>query len=579
MKKYFLITLLFLVTSIYMDAQTKKYVTYTVKKGETIKSIAKDLNISPKELYDLNPDVDRKPKENTVILIVVEQKEVILETIQYQVQSKETLYGISKKFQITMEEIIQLNPILVDGLKDGQFILLPKTAVEVIQTEKKAAITPKKIIHTVEKGDNFYNLTKRYQLTEEELIAQNPILKEGVKLGMELQILTDKKNENNTDKKTENILETPKQQLKTPLNLSIKSGKTVNVAMMLPFKLNEIGAANLQFNNSNSLLNITTEFYQGALVAIDSLRNHGANINLKSFDSENNDDKIIEILKNNNLSNTDVFIGPLFLSSAYKLAKNINNGFVIAPMNSKEHTKFNESNLIKSGVRDELLEDGILQFMKRNFGGQNVVVVGDNKPGTNDEADRIAWKLKTNSTINNVTVLKPSSGYITKQRFESVLNRNKENWILMVGDDNIVITDAVNTYGIVDKSVEIRLFTLKNEGNIEKANNVHLARLNFTFPSAEYSDFNNINIQSFVNQYKLKYFAPPSAQAIRGFDVTYDILFRMLYNGKNGDSIDQHKFDRIAARFDYKPTAVSGYENKGIFILKYEPDLSLTLLE
>ncbi|MDO9260825.1 MAG: LysM peptidoglycan-binding domain-containing protein [Flavobacteriaceae bacterium] len=571
MKKYFLIVLMFLLSLYDVEAQTKKYVSYTVKKGETIKSIAKDLNVSAKELHDLNPDVDKKPKENTVILIAVEVKEVTPETIQYQVQPKETIYGIAKKHQITIEEIFKLNPILVDGLKEGQIILLPKTNLTVIQTEKSVENGRQKIIHIIEKGDTLYNLAKRYQLSQEELIAQNPILKDGFNLGVELHILPGKIIGNNQ--------EIPKQQQKTPINLSFKSGKMVNVVLMMPFKLSEIGDATAHFNNSSSLLNITAEFYQGAMVAIDSLKNQGANINLKSFDSENNDEKIISILKNNNLSNTDVFIGPLFLASAYKLAKNISSGFVVAPMNSKEHNKFNESNLIKSGVRNELLEDKILQFMKRNFGGQNIVVVGDNKPGTNDEADRIAWKLKSNSSINHITVLKPTSGYITKQRFESVLNQHKENWILIVGDDNIVITDAVNTFGIADKSINIRLFSLKHEGNIEKANNVYLGRLNYTFPSAEFSDFNQLNVQLFVNQYKEKYVAPPSSHAIRGFDVTYDILFRMLYNGKNGESIDQYKFDRVAARFDYKPGLVTGFENNGIFILKYEPDLRLTLLE
>lgn len=572
MKKYFFITVLFLLTSIYVEAQVKKYVTYTVKKGETIKSIAKDFNISPKEIYNLNPDVEKKPKENTVILIPTLATSEALQpnTIQYLVQPKETLFSISKRYNISVEEIIKINPILVDGLKEGQIILIPTTAGEIIKPEIKEEVLPKEIIHIIEKGDTFYNVTKRYQISEEELIAQNPILKEGFNLGIELRIKTEKG-------AVLNQLQ-PKKVTKTPSNIVFNSNKTLNVVLMMPFKLNEIVDVGVHFNNSTSLLNITTEFYQGAMIAIDSLQKQGANINFKSFDSEQNDEKIISILKTNNLSNTDVFIGPLFLSSGYKLAKNITNGIVVAPMSSRDHNKFNEINLIKTGVKNELLEDKILQYIKRTYAGQNMIVIGDNKPGSNNEADRIALKLKSNSIIKNVTVLKPTAGFITKQRFQSVLNNHKQNWILLVGDDNIVITDAVNTYGISDKSIDIRMFSLKYEGNIEKANNVHLARLQFTYPSAEYSDFNNINVQSFINQYKQKYIASPSSNAIRGFDVTYDILVRMLLNGNINERIDNYKFDRIAARFDYKP-ALAGFENNGIFILKYETDLSLTLIE
>ena len=561
-----------MLTSIYVEAQVKKYVTYTVKKGETIKSIAKDFNISPKEIYNLNPDVEKKPKENTVILIPTLATSEALQpnTIQYLVQPKETLFSISKRYNISVEEIIKINPILVDGLKEGQIILIPTTAGEIIKPEIKEEVLPKEIIHIIEKGDTFYNVTKRYQISEEELIAQNPILKEGFNLGIELRIKTEKG-------AVLNQLQ-PKKVTKTPSNIVFNSNKTLNVVLMMPFKLNEIVDVGVHFNNSTSLLNITTEFYQGAMIAIDSLQKQGANINFKSFDSEQNDEKIISILKTNNLSNTDVFIGPLFLSSGYKLAKNITNGIVVAPMSSRDHNKFNEINLIKTGVKNELLEDKILQYIKRTYAGQNMIVIGDNKPGSNNEADRIALKLKSNSIIKNVTVLKPTAGFITKQRFQSVLNNHKQNWILLVGDDNIVITDAVNTYGISDKSIDIRMFSLKYEGNIEKANNVHLARLQFTYPSAEYSDFNNINVQSFINQYKQKYIASPSSNAIRGFDVTYDILVRMLLNGNINERIDNYKFDRIAARFDYKP-ALAGFENNGIFILKYETDLSLTLIE
>lgn len=397
MKHYFLINLLFFLIFFNGVAQTKKYVSYTVKKGETIKSIAKDLNISPKELLDLNPDVDKKPKENTVILIAVEVKETKPETIQYQVLPKETLYGIAKKYQLSIEEILQLNPILVHGLKEGQIIELPKTNLTTTPVITPV-IEPQKITHTIEKGDTLYNLTKRYQISEADLIAQNPILKEGFNIGMVLSFEPGKKTEI-----IPNLAHKPI--VKKNANLKLKSGKTVNVVMMLPFMLDEINDINVNFNNPNSLLNITTEFYQGAIIAIDSLRNQGANIRLKTFDSENTFEKISSILKTTNLSDTDVFIGPLFLANAYKLAKSINSGFVVAPMKSKEHSKFNESNLIKSGVSDEMLENNLLQFIKRNYTNQQLIVIGDNKQGANNEADRIAWKLKVNSNINQVTVL------------------------------------------------------------------------------------------------------------------------------------------------------------------------------
>lgn len=575
MKKVVVLIMVFLVV-LNLTAQTKKYKQYTVKKGETVRSIARDFDVNARDIYDLNPDIDRKPVENSIILVPILEETTIQNNVTYTVLPKETLYSLSKRFNISIDELIKLNPFLVDGLKEGQVLSIPKTnfenqAVEIV-TETKS----KEIIHKVEKGETIYSLIRRYQISEEKLTELNPTLKNGLKEGMELVIQTSK---NTEEFKKEMANNNFKAAVKTPLNLGFSKGKSVNVALMLPFKLNEIEDVGAHFNNSSSLLNITTEFYQGALIAIDSLRAQGAIINLKTLDTESSDELLVSLLKTQNLTKTDLFIGPLFLSSAQKLAKNIANGFVLAPMNSKEHSKFNESNLVKAGVSLEILENKMIQFIKSKYNGQNIVVIGDNKPGSSGEADRIAWKLKSSGSINFVRILKPTAGYITKQQFEAVLNPSKPNWILIVGDDNVVITDAVNTFGIADKSIQIRLFRLNNEGNIERANNNHLARLEYTYPTSEYSNFEDPSVQAFVNDYKEKYLAPPSIYAIRGFDVTYDSLFRLLNDGVSVVSFDKYKFDRVAARFDYKPTTTAGLENSGVFIVKIEPDLSLSLLE
>lgn len=569
-------TILLLLVVVNLTAQTKKYKQHTVKKGETIRSIARDFDVSTRDIYDLNPDIDRKPQENSVILIPIVDDIPIQNTINYTVLAKETLYSITKKFNISIEELVKLNPFLADGLKEGHVLLIPKLNFENQLQETVVESKPDEIFHKVQKGETLYSLTRRYQISEEKLIELNPLLKNGLKEGMELRVQTVNAIQ---EVKKESAIKEFKPSVKAPENIRFSKGKSIDVALMLPFKLSEIEEVSTHFNNSTSLLNITTEFYQGALIAIDSLRNQGAVINLKIVDTDKSDEQPSALIKANNLSDTDLFIGPLFLSSAHQLAKSITHGFVVAPMNSKEHTKFNEHNLVKAGVSNEILENKMIQFIKSKYAGQNIIVIGDNKPGSSNEAERVSLKLKSSGTISAVRILKPIAGYITKEQFEAVLTPSKVNWILIVGDDNIVITDAVNTFGMVDKSVQIRLFRLNNEGNIERANNNYLARLEYTYPSSEYSNFDEPTVQAFVTMYKGKYIAPPSSYAIRGFDVTYDGLFRLLYSGVSEESIDKYKFDRVALRFDYKPTNSVGYENAGVYILKIEPDLSLSVLE
>ena len=150
-----------------IEAQQKNYISYEVKQGETLKSIAEDFNISSKDLSNLNPSVSRKPVMGTIIIVpnksygkatttVIgeDQKVDALKENLYVVQPKETLYGISKKFDISMEALQAANPQLVDGLKIGMELNIPKSNILEVESANNYKT------HTVIKDDTVYNLTK-----------------------------------------------------------------------------------------------------------------------------------------------------------------------------------------------------------------------------------------------------------------------------------------------------------------------------------------------------------------------------------------------------------------------------------
>ena len=140
----FLITLIFLTTSI-LGAQEKKYTSYIVKEGETIKSIAKEFDISTRDLLRLNPDVSRRPDFETVIIVpnknygknIVKTEPYMNDDDLYEVQPKETIYGISKKFDVSINDLIQANPALENGLKIGM-----KLFVTALESEKFTILHP-----------------------------------------------------------------------------------------------------------------------------------------------------------------------------------------------------------------------------------------------------------------------------------------------------------------------------------------------------------------------------------------------------------------------------------------------------
>ena len=170
MHKIKILAILLLVVVVNSFSQQKKYISYTVKDGETIKSIAKDLDISTRDLLNLNPDIGRKPNVETVIIVpnklyketAISEQKIIETTGLYEVQPKETLYGVSKKFDVSISDLINANPGLEDGLKIGMKLKIPS------KNNDAKPETDNIILHTVVKDNTVYSLTKKYNVTVEE---------------------------------------------------------------------------------------------------------------------------------------------------------------------------------------------------------------------------------------------------------------------------------------------------------------------------------------------------------------------------------------------------------------------------
>ena len=573
MKKVkFLISILMFCTFILM-AQQKKYVSYTVKKGETMKSIAKDYDVSTRDLLRLNPDIRRKPAENTVIIVPNKNYGKQIAKVEeantkiYIVKPKETLFGISNKHNITIEELKANNPGLENGLKIGMHLKIP-AASEIEENDLENYIT-----HTVVKDDTVYNLTKKYTISEEDLFALNPSLNEGLKLGMVLKI------KKNIDTSTIN-----KEEVENDSELFVEKlnfEKSINVAIMLPYELNKYSDSipEKALTRGNSILNIATDFHMGASMAIDSLRSKGIAINVQYFDTQNSNYKLQTIVNRNDFSETDVIIGPLFYAKAHWLSKHVNVP-VIAPIYSKDQNSLSASNLIKSDdVSDTLLEEHLLTYMKENYKGENILIINDSEAQSQSKLWRIVNHLKSFDSIQNITVLKSDKGYIDNAKFAGKLNENSANWVLLISDEIVTTAATVNNLKVFMKEFDITLLTTNKGKNFDKIDNSFLGKLNFTYPTTDFVNMQDKKVKSFYTNYSSKNFTLPSKYAIRGFDVTYDTLLRLVSENSTEEALRAGKSSRISAVFNYNKKLFGSFENNGVYIIKFNKDLSPVKVE
>lgn len=200
----------------------EKYIKHKISQGENVSVIAKKYHVKVKDILDLNPKASKLLKLNSILLIPNSEKNIVSkskdkpkkevitvsnqETTTHEIRSKETLYGISKQYQLTVEELKKANPILeTEGLKIGQQIVIPGNAKPVIAENVKPVATVDAIVTTtqpeiIEKPveteivrevlpkETKYAIAKEYGLTVAELTKQNPFIKGKLPVGYVLKI-------------------------------------------------------------------------------------------------------------------------------------------------------------------------------------------------------------------------------------------------------------------------------------------------------------------------------------------------------------------------------------------------------
>ena len=112
------------------------------------------------------------------------------EYIVHTVEAKQTLYAISKMYSVLVTDIQKANPELENtGIKIGQTLRIPVKRINKKEVKKSVVtISADTIYHQVVKKETLYGLTKKYEISEEELLTYNPALKDGLKLDMVVKI-------------------------------------------------------------------------------------------------------------------------------------------------------------------------------------------------------------------------------------------------------------------------------------------------------------------------------------------------------------------------------------------------------
>lgn len=168
----------------------KKYYCYEAKKGDSLYGISKELGWDQNLITSLNPELSSPFKEGQLIYYPVSESNTTPSnntTVSHKVKKGETVYGISKHYNISTEQIYSANPGSEFGIKEGQILTIPAFGNSV-----NGFVT-----HTIQPGETLYGVSKRYNTSVEELMHDNPGINDhNFKAGEVIKVTPDSRNKN-----------------------------------------------------------------------------------------------------------------------------------------------------------------------------------------------------------------------------------------------------------------------------------------------------------------------------------------------------------------------------------------------
>ncbi|MEB3013878.1 LysM peptidoglycan-binding domain-containing protein [Capnocytophaga gingivalis] len=551
---------------------------YTVKDKETLYGLAQRFHITQDDLRRYNMILYkkelRKGQEITIPLYRDAPKEISKGKeglTKYIVKPGEGLWRIAQNYGVTQETLERLNPNLPNPLKEGMEIWVPagKSGVPEVTTDKAL------VLYQVEKGEGFMSLERKFGLSQKELEKLNPELKDGIKL--EAQIWIPKNNfldyvatlggASQTDVATGNA---------TDANPKIKSGmnpsNTKTVSFVLPFRVNGIQAGNIADIKiklqKEKITAIASDFYSGALMALDSLQKMGFSLTVNVYDSNGNAQGVKAISSSEGLKNSQVIIGPFSPSAFNALSETItsDNIAILAPLSNRNIEL--RPNVFQTVPTIEVQQNSMISFINQKYPDANIVLLSDAK--SKDMNEKLLSSFSQAKNVDNI------------QGIQSALNKEATNIVFVSSDDVVFLSDAIrilyNIAGINGKNrnYNIIMATL-DKGDAYDHNSIsnsQLSALKFTYPAANrYAGESNPFIKKYLKTYKIS----PSKYAFRGFDLTMDAVLRTSLVGNFIKEANIGETSYQENKFQYVKNAAKGggYENRAVYILRYE-DLQIS---
>jgi LysM repeat protein/ABC-type branched-subunit amino acid transport system substrate-binding protein len=586
----------------------KVYYIHTIQKGQTLYSISKAYEVSQEEIMRENPGMDpaalkegqalRIPSSGSNQASVIASNKIAYpenkeDFIDHKVKKGQTVYSLSKKYEVDEDVIYRYNPWARDGIQPGQTIWIPKPKkVQISTTEAMSGFR----YHTVKEQETLYSISVIYGLSVSDIIDNNDFLRDGLKAGEVLKIPA-------APDKTKEMVQVDSAPAGMPCTPVTDDQAVYNVALLLPFfsqMINEeIGTPSDSIAEEGTYVPLQrqqglrgksfAEFYEGFLLAVDSMKSNGLSVNLHTYDTERDTMKVKKIVRDLSLIRPDLIIGPVWSEDvriAGRLAKNSEINLV-SPLSNRTSLVDKNSRIIQVIPSREAECRSLAQYISHLKKGHLFLLHGTDSVSMHGallfrKYLQEQMPLSENNTPLELRNYKLNDSLLTN--ISKVLTQQDENIVIVFSESEPDVSRLMTKLFMMSSLYPIMVFGMPSWQSWKTIELNYFHHLQLHLISPFYIDYNNAEVKEFLEKCRRAYGYEPYETSALGYNfcmLGYDVGLYFLSALKNYGKDFQNCLGSMDTRlllspYRYSQEGLGGYINQGFNMIRYNPDFTIT---
>ena len=544
------------------------------------------------------------------------------------VLERQTIYGITKAYGVTEEDLYAANPTLAkEGLKAGTVIYIPVVSKDKGTSKSSgsaadaaSARTPDAdgyIQHTVKWFEDIYDVAGEYNVTAQEIMAANGLKSSRISKRQTLRIPVTEKARENLKKEFPNlasIVVTPPAKAETPKTETPSTGKPVvsqpepvavpekpvtkaaqpeekkaveeenaeAPAVLLDWLSGMAGKGSaelaliLPFNASGKASESNMDFYSGVLMALRSLEKEGVKTTLNVYDLQ------AGIPSSYDLNKNDFILGPITTNDLSSIL-GVTGGRVpvVSPLDQKAGDL--------AGTREGFIQapssaasqyaELVAWATEENARGDQIILVTE-KSSNGSTAPAVGLRealLAAGTSFEGVSLTQGESR--STSALTSRLVKGGVNRIILASENETFVSNLVGNLGILlGRGYKIVVYAPSRVRTFDTIDTSLYHQCSLHICSPYFADYEAENVKAFIRSYRALYRTEPSQFAFQGYDLTrYFATLVAKYGNRWTRALEEVPGSGIHTDFRFVPVRKGSYRNTGIRRILYDTDYSTIL--